>query len=155
MAAWTSRKPREDRASDGQALPLAARQAHPIFPEVVYRFDLPTAARVTAWVSGDGGAVDIDRLSQELGIPVVPTTAIRRGGIERLLVEIDRLALDGRQSEDHGWSEPTSDQIRAAHDEAARILKICALAQSCAKRPRPIGYWSLRGTGLCDRWGFR
>jgi hypothetical protein len=29
-------------------------------PEVVYRFSLPAKARVTAWVQGDGGAVDID-----------------------------------------------------------------------------------------------
>ena len=29
-------------------------------PEVVYRLDLAAPARVTAWVQGDGGAVDID-----------------------------------------------------------------------------------------------
>lgn len=73
-----------------------------------------------------GGRIDIRCLSRELGIPVIPITAIRRGGIELLLAEIDRLALDGRQTEEHGWSEPTGDQIRAAHDEAARILQACA-----------------------------
>ena len=69
-----------------------------------------------------GGRIDTDILAKELGIPVVEITAIRRGGISPLLEAIDRLPLDGRQEEDHGWSEPTGTEIRAAHAEAARIL---------------------------------
>jgi ferrous iron transport protein B len=73
-----------------------------------------------------GGRIDTEILAKELGIPVVEITAIRRGGISPLLEAIDRLPLDGRQEEDHGWSEPTGAQIRAAHAEAARILHACS-----------------------------
>ncbi len=73
-----------------------------------------------------GGRVDTDKLSRELGMPVVPITAIRRGGIADLLAAIDRLPLDGTRREEHGWNEPSSTEIRAAHAEAARILHDCA-----------------------------
>ncbi len=73
-----------------------------------------------------GGRIDTDILSKELGIPVVEITAIRRSGIAPLLDAIDRLPLDGRQQEDHGWREPTGDELRAAHAEAARILRAAA-----------------------------
>lgn len=46
-AAWATRyPPRPDLLEAG--------------PEVVYRLDLPAPARVTAWVQGDGGGVDVD-----------------------------------------------------------------------------------------------
>ena len=73
-----------------------------------------------------GGRVDTDKLSRELGMPVVPITAIRRGGIADLLAAIDRLPLDGTRREEHGWNEPSSTEIRVAHAEAARILHDCA-----------------------------
>ncbi len=85
-----------------------------------------------------GGRIDTDRLARELGLPVVEITAIRRGGITPLLAAIDRLPLDGRRPEDHGWSEPTSTEIRAAHVEAARILHACAFHPGDEKLTRRL-----------------
>lgn len=73
-----------------------------------------------------GGRIDVDRLSRELGIPVVTTVAVRRGGTAELLAAIDRLPLDATPPTEHGWREPSAAEIRAAHAEAARILHDCA-----------------------------
>ncbi|MTJ83196.1 MAG: ferrous iron transport protein B [Telmatospirillum sp.] len=75
-----------------------------------------------------GCEVDVDRLSQELDIPVIPTVAVRRGGVTSLFEAIDQLA-DRAKAGPAGpvtWREPTSQEIRAAHKEAERILKACA-----------------------------
>lgn len=73
-----------------------------------------------------GGRIDVARLSSELAIPVVPIVAIRKDGIEALMTELERLPIGEANPEAHGWSEPTADEIRAAHAEAARILHDCS-----------------------------
>jgi len=77
-------------------------------------------------VEKQGGRIDVDKLSAELGIPVVPIVAIRKGGISDLLAAIDRLALDEADPTPHGWREPNAAEIRATHATATRILKDCA-----------------------------
>ncbi|PKU24228.1 ferrous iron transport protein B [Telmatospirillum siberiense] len=75
-----------------------------------------------------GCEIDVERLSIELGMPVIPTVAVRKGGVTSLLAEIDRLATaagTGAAGE-VTWREPTSQEIRDAHKEAERILKACA-----------------------------
>ncbi len=78
-----------------------------------------------------GLEIDLVRLSAELGMPVVPTVAVRRRGIEPLLAEVDKLALAPPPGES-GWREPNATEIRAAHREAERILKV---AVAPPKRP--------------------
>jgi ferrous iron transport protein B len=75
-----------------------------------------------------GCEIDIERLSFELAIPVVPTVAVRKGGVTSLLEEIDRLAAASLAVApgEVTWREPTSQEIRDAHKEAERILKVCA-----------------------------
>lgn len=73
-----------------------------------------------------GGRIDPERLSSELGIPVVPIVAVRKGGIDALLAEIGRLPIGEANPEEHGWSEPSAVEIRAAHAEAQRILHACS-----------------------------
>lgn len=76
-----------------------------------------------------GCEIDAERLSKELGMPVVPTVAVRKGGVTSLLAEIDRLAEATQTGPVPGeitWREPTSQEIRDAHKEAERILKACA-----------------------------
>ncbi len=77
-------------------------------------------------VEKQGGRIDVDKLSAELGIPVVPIVAIRRGGIAELLAAIDRLPLEEADPRPHGWREPNAAEIRATHATATRILKDCA-----------------------------
>ena len=71
-----------------------------------------------------GIAIDLDRLADELGMPVVTSVAVRRNGTSELLEEIDRLAAQGLTSSRDEWQEPGPDEVRAAHREAERILKI-------------------------------
>lgn len=75
-----------------------------------------------------GLAVDASELSAELGMPVVPTVAIQKGGVAGLLAQIDR-QIDVAQSEGWApgqgecrWTEPSSHELRDYHREAERIL---------------------------------
>ena len=77
-----------------------------------------------------GLAVDAAELSAELGMPVVPTVAIRTGGIETLLGQIDR-TLQVAETEgwnpvaaECGWSEPSSHDLRDYHREVERVLDL-------------------------------
>ncbi len=72
-----------------------------------------------------GLEIDLDRLSAELGLPVVPSVAVRRGGTEALLARLDALAA-ARPAEEaplsHAWSPPDAAELRAMQREADRIL---------------------------------
>ncbi len=76
-------------------------------------------------VERQGGRIDAERLEAELGIPVVTTVAIRRGGADALLAAIDRLDCSATSAEP-GWREPSGTEIRATHAEVERILHACA-----------------------------
>ena len=74
-----------------------------------------------------GFDIDLDRLSTELGIPVVSSVAVRRGGTRDLLARIDEVIRDGRvllapAAGKGAWSEPNAAQLRATQREADRIL---------------------------------
>ena len=75
--------------------------------------------------------IDLEKLSSELGMPVIPTVAVRKGGIEALLAEIDKLSFPGPSIEGQ-WREPVAADIRMAHREVERIIKA---AVSPPKRP--------------------
>jgi ferrous iron transport protein B len=75
-----------------------------------------------------GLAVDPAELSAELGMPVIPTIAIQKGGVEGLLNQIDRtikVADSEGWTPAHGecsWREPSSRDLRDYHREVERIL---------------------------------
>jgi ferrous iron transport protein B len=80
--------------------------------------------------------IDLDRLSAELGVPVVTSTAVRRGGTEELLRRLDTLAAEAAgQVRDSSWAPPTTSDLRAAQREADRIIKV-AVGQP--KRPDTV-----------------
>jgi ferrous iron transport protein B len=75
-----------------------------------------------------GIEIDVEHLSSELGVPVVTSTAVRRGGTEELLRRMDDMAA-GRW--EHGrwdppgentWRPPTASELRAAQREADRVI---------------------------------
>ncbi len=74
--------------------------------------------------------IDIARLSVELGAPIVPTVAVRRGGLDALLTEVARLAT--RAPAASTWHVPNVTELRAEHKEADRIFKA---AVTPPKRP--------------------
>ena len=70
-----------------------------------------------------GFRIDLDRLSTELGIPVVSSVAVRRGGTRDLLAQIDEVISErGLRSTEGTWSEPNAAELRVAQREADRIL---------------------------------
>ncbi|MBV5266226.1 ferrous iron transport protein B [Pinisolibacter aquiterrae] len=89
-------------------------------------------------VEKQGGRIDAARLSAELGIPVVPIVAIRKGGITELLEAIDRMPLEAADPRPHGWREPNAEEIRATHATATRILKDCAFHPGDEKLTRRL-----------------
>jgi ferrous iron transport protein B len=66
--------------------------------------------------------IDIERLSAELGIPVVASVAVRRGGTNDLLARIDEVIRVHGLPRASDWTEPNAAQLRATQREANRIL---------------------------------
>jgi ferrous iron transport protein B len=79
-----------------------------------------------------GLEIDKERLSNELGMPVVRTVATRRRNIDGLVDQIERQATLTADAPADAWSEPSAAEIRGLHREAERILKTCVLPP---KRP--------------------
>ncbi len=71
-----------------------------------------------------GVEFDLDRLSAELGIPVVTTVAVRKRGIADLLGRVDALAAAPLRAVRADWKTPSAGELRALQREADRILKI-------------------------------
>ena len=74
-----------------------------------------------------GFEIDIDRLSAELGVPVVASVAVRRGGTRDLLARIDEVISErglpqGLVAPEGTWSEPNAAELRATQRQADRIL---------------------------------
>jgi len=88
--------------------------------------------------------IDTERLSAELGMPVIGTVATRRRGISELVTAVearadtDAAAAGRPQSRGHGWTEPSAAEIRHLHREAERILK------ACVRPPRRPDTWTGR-----------
>ena len=72
-----------------------------------------------------GLRIDLERLSQELGAPVVTTVATRRRGIAELVAAAQAQADAVVGETQSQWHAPSAAEIRAAHREAERIMKAC------------------------------
>ena len=71
-----------------------------------------------------GLEIDVARLEAELGIPVVTSVAVRRGGTAALLDKIDQaLAAPHQPPATQGWQEPDAAAVRVLQKEADRILR--------------------------------
>ena len=72
-----------------------------------------------------GIKIDLKQLSAELGVPVVTSVAVRRGGTDELLRRIDELAANTPAlSDDSTWKPPMTSELRAAQREADRIIRV-------------------------------
>jgi ferrous iron transport protein B len=70
-----------------------------------------------------GIEIDMGKLGAELGVPVASSVAVRRGGVDQLLGEIDQ-ALGGLPKTAPGdWRPPGAAELRGAQREADRILR--------------------------------
>ena len=72
-----------------------------------------------------GLRIDLERLSSELGVSIVPTTATRKRGIDELVTAIDAAAGALSANAENSWAAPDADALRGAAREAERIMKAC------------------------------
>ena len=73
-----------------------------------------------------GITVDVERLAKELGVPVVTSTAVRKGGTADLLALTDDISarLDAEPGENN-WRALSVAELRATQREADRIIADC------------------------------
>ena len=58
-------------------------------------------------------------------MPIITAAAVRRGGIDELLLRLDALAADElKATNETGWQAPTIGELRAAQREADRVIKL-------------------------------
>ncbi len=72
-----------------------------------------------------GLEIDTERLSRELGMPVIGTVATRGRGVDVLVDRLEQEAAFNRALRADAWSEPSAVDIRALHRDAQRIVKAC------------------------------
>ncbi len=72
-----------------------------------------------------GLRIDLDRLSAELAMPIVPTTATRKHGIDELIAAMDATAQTRIGKAESAWTVPDAAALRGAAREAERIMKAC------------------------------
>jgi ferrous iron transport protein B len=71
-----------------------------------------------------GVKIDIARLSADLGVPVVTSVAVRRGGTEELLKRLDEMTLGcAAASVKSTWQAPGSAELRVAQRQADAIIR--------------------------------
>ena len=92
--------------------------------------------------------IDIDKLSGELGIPVVPSVAVRRNGTDALLTLLDKMPPEeadaaagaplNTSAPVNTWAAPDAKTVREMHRTADLILK------DCVTRPEDSDEWTAR-----------
>jgi ferrous iron transport protein B len=80
---------------------------------VLNMFDIATRRGVT---------VDVERLSEALGIPVVTSIAVRKGGTAELLRRTDEIAAQSVPLQENRWQPLSVAELRATQREADRII---------------------------------
>ncbi len=89
------------------------------------RLGLPTvlALNMSDVAKHRGVKIDVPALERELGIPVVQTVAVRRGGADELIGAIQRHVAD-RPLVVSEWKAPDIDDVTATQREVRRILAV-------------------------------
>ncbi|WP_441237808.1 ferrous iron transporter B [Bradyrhizobium sp. 930_D9_N1_4] len=74
-----------------------------------------------------GITVDVERLAKELGVPVVTSIAVRKGGTADLLALTDEISakLAAEPPQENNWRTLSVAELRATQREADRIIADC------------------------------
>lgn len=73
-----------------------------------------------------GISVDVERLSKELGVPVVTSIAVRKGGTADLLTLTDEISAKlAAEPAENSWRALSVGELRATQREADRIISDC------------------------------
>ncbi|TAJ38536.1 MAG: ferrous iron transport protein B [Reyranella sp.] len=79
-----------------------------------------------------GIEIDAARLSRDLGVPVVSSVAVRRGGTDELLRELDGALASLPAAGASSWCAPDAGELRGGQHEADRLL--CAAVRRTGER---------------------
>lgn len=110
---------------------------HLSFALELLALDLPTvvALNMVDLAARDGLTLDAERLSKELGVPVVPTVAVRKRGMAELLAAVDGAIRS------HGAGEvaaPAEANDASLHKRARTIARAAILSET------PVRRWTQR-----------
>jgi ferrous iron transport protein B len=94
---------------------------------------LVVALNMSDLAHGRGFRLDLARLEQELGVPVVETVAIREGGERALLEKLESLPPPANRPAMR-WLEPTFEQIQHTQREVRRILRAAGYTEPARRR---------------------
>lgn len=72
-----------------------------------------------------GITVDVERLAKELGVPVVTSIAVRKGGTADLLQLTDDISARLAEPRENSWRALSVGELRATQREADRIIADC------------------------------
>jgi len=73
-----------------------------------------------------GISVDVERLAKELGVPVVTSIAVRKGGTADLLKLTDEISAKlTAEPQENSWHALSVSELRATQREADRIISDC------------------------------
>lgn len=72
-----------------------------------------------------GITVDVERLAKELGVPVVTSIAVRKGGTADLLQLTDDISAKLAEPRENSWRALSVGELRATQREADRIIADC------------------------------
>jgi ferrous iron transport protein B len=72
-----------------------------------------------------GISVDVERLAKELGVPVVTSIAVRKGGTADLLALTDEISAKLAEPAENNWRALSVAELRATQREADRIISDC------------------------------
>ncbi|QOZ07934.1 ferrous iron transporter B [Bradyrhizobium sp. CCBAU 51765] len=72
-----------------------------------------------------GITVDVERLAKELGVPVVTSIAVRKGGTADLLQLTDDISAKLSEPQENSWRALSVSELRATQREADRIIADC------------------------------
>jgi ferrous iron transport protein B len=70
-----------------------------------------------------GIEIDIKKMSEALGMPVVAAIAVRKGGTDALLAELDNFVFARSGGKDCAWKPPSASELRAGQHEADAIIR--------------------------------
>lgn len=111
-----------ERAPDALIIVIDASNLdnHLRFALELIDLNLPTvvALNMVDMASRDGLEFDLERLSADLGVPVIPTVAVRRRGMQELLNAADVALHNGKDKLQRVDAPP---EAGAAHDRALRL----------------------------------
>ncbi|MDZ3832124.1 MAG: ferrous iron transporter B [Sphingopyxis sp.] len=111
---------------------------HLCFALELIALGLPTvvALNMLDLATRDGLTLDPDRLAAELGVPVVPTVAVRRRGLTDLLAAVDGAILSHQTQAAPAAAAPQGDA--SLHQRARTVARAATIAET------PVRRWTQR-----------